>query len=506
MAMQMQIQFASIQQGEKLMKIIGLISAPEIAKLMDDVSLKPNPRSPNVNKITRAIDATLDRDPELLQYKTKGVLAAGKYVRRDNAVFSIDFTTPSYGGILDGGHNFFAIVRHMMIEAVKYKYSSMKKEDKKIRSEVEKTRSWKDLIERWQYHGEIVKEFANSVSGLGMSSRFSINSKLAKKFSFLLPIEILSPTNGTTEREVKDIIHEISVARNNNVQLKDVAIAQHKGSYEFLKQVLPVAVNDKVQWKSGENQCPILPTKVVPLTLLPMLKLEQADVLFKIAKAINTTNSDSDEEQEGTVGFPPVKLMSMYTSTAGCVSLYSQVIDAVLNLDADGEDDEGFKEIVVDSLGVLKDLPDLWDTLECSFEDLYSVVASGNDKQYSDLSCNRKGPAKKDTPTRFMTCVIKKGKFVARAGFLTPLFMTMASAFLTYVPNKRKVMWTVDVQRIKNEILIPSRQMKDMLKQFISLIKSMDYDPAKFGKSPVMYDMFGNDYKFKAWVDHVKHN
>lgn len=494
------IKDASVQTGKKLMKIIGLLSASELVKLMDQVSLKPNPRSPNVNKITKAITRTIEEYPELLQYKTKGVLAAGNYISKSGKTYTIDFSTPAYGGILDGGHNFFAIVRVMLIDAVRHKYSSQRAEDKRIRRLVDHIRSWQDLTEMWRMYGEHVVSLIKALDSL--STAVKATDKMCRKFSFLLPVEIISPREGTTEREVKGIIHEISVARNNNVQLKEVAIAQHKGSYDLLKQILPAEVNSKVQWKSGENQCPIPPTKVVPLALLPLKKLEEANVLKKLSDSINATSSQDEDAEEAS--FPPVKLMSMYTSTNGCISIYSQVIDAVANLNESGGHAE-IVESIVDSLGVIRDLPAMWDAFEFAFEDLFALAVSGNEKKYSELGCNSKGAAKKETPTRFFTRQIPKGRFVSRAGFVTPLFMNICHAFLKYDISAQKVDWVVSPDRIVDEILSPSKACKAMMKQYLSFIKTMDYDPSKFGKAPLAYNALSNDSSFLEWMAHVKH-
>jgi len=496
---EIEIQCASVQTGKKLTKIIGLLSAKSLAAMMDGITLRPNPRSPNVNKITKAITHTLESDPELLQYKTKGVLAAGKLVSNSGCHFDIDFSTPSYGGILDGGHNFLAIVRVMLIEAVRHKYPTLKKEDKRIRKEVEKIRSLRDLMDRWKTYGLIVKEMIDALEGLPANAKKQ--DKLFRKMSFLLPVEVIVPCHGTTDNEVREIIHEISVARNNNVQLKEVAIAQHKGSYELLKHILPDEINSRVQWKCGENQCPIAPTKIVPLALLPLKKLEEAGVLGRLAVAIHA-NNDADADAEETA-FPPVKLMSMYTSTAGCISIYSQVIDAVANLNEFGGDDELLGS-VLDSLAVIQDLPRVWDELECQFEELFSAAVSGNEKKYAELSCNSKGPVKTETPTRFYTKQIPKGKFVSRAGFVTPLFMSMCSAFLAYDVEEQKVKWLVSPDRIIAEIAMPSKQCKAMMHDYVSLIKTVDYDPSKFGKAPMPYEALNNYGSFIAWVNYVK--
>ena len=466
--------------------------------------LRPNPRSPNINKITRAITQTLEEDPELLQYKTKGILAAGKFVSKKNeSEFDIDFSTPSYGGILDGGHNFFAIIRVMLIESVKHKYSSRSREDKRIRKDIEKIRSLHDLIGKWRTYGDLVETLLDDLDKLPESAKKQ--DGLARKFSFLEPIEIITPRPGTTENEVKDIIHRISVARNNNVQLSEVAIAQHKGSYEYLKQILPEDINALVQWKAGENQCPIAPSKIVPLALLPLKVLENANVLRRLAAALHTADDDDDSTEEAV--FPEVKLMSMYTSTAGCISIYSQVIDAVDNLKTCGDDaaDE-IADSVLESLRVIQDLPRIWDVIEYKFEEYFSLAIQGNEKKYADIPCNSRGPAKKETPTRFYTRQIPRGRYACRGGFATPLFMSICLEFLAYDEDSQKVEWVVSPDKLVDELSVPDNSFILMMRDYIGVMKDTAYDPSKFGKSSMIYSLLKISKNFQVWVQYVKHS
>lgn len=503
MAVQIQFEAIARQAGDRLMKLIGLIGAQEVAKLMDAIGLKPNPRSPNVNRITKAIVRTLEDGPELLQYKTKGLLLAGKFLKADGKICHFDFDSPTYGGILDGGHNFFALCREMVIDAVRATYASMKAEDKRLRKKAEQIKSWQDLKDQWDVHSDVVKKFIVSVH-VDTGNFFHQPRRLERKYSYLLPVEILSPVNDTSDKEVSQMIHEISVARNNNVQLKDFAIAQHKGSYEYLKQVLPDELNKKIQWKSGENQHPIIPTKIIALALVPLRKLYDADIVKKIGDAVNNVESEDGDNPE-EVTFSEVKLMSMYTSTAACISNYSQIVDAVSNLADEGRDEEDLKSVVTDSLEVVAELPELWDELEVNFQGLYEVSCEGL-KPYAELPCNKKGPAKKESPTRFFSKQIQPGKYVACAGFLAPLFSSIAMAFTTYNPRpqEKRVKWIVNVKKILDEFSNPSPAFKKVMSAYIKLMGDQGYDPQKFGKNSMSYSVLGQYACFENWVSYVK--
>lgn len=506
--MNLKIQNASLLKGDKLTKLSGLLSADMLVRMMDEVSLKPNPRSPNVNKITRAIDETLEQEPELLQYKTKGILMAGEYRGRDGETFVIDFQKPVYGGILDGGHNFFALVRTLLIEAVKVLYPTMGATDKRKRKEAKKVRSWRDLVDIWQLEGAKVGAFVAEATGHGGDKKAGV--KLHRKLSFLVPVEVLSPSEGIPAKAVGEIIHSISVARNNNVQLKDVAIAQHKGSYDYLKHVLPDGLNRKIQWKSGENQCPILPTKIVSLAILPIEKLAQAGVFREIETAVQAT-LQTDGDGTDTFHLPAVHRKSIYTSTAGCVSAYSQLVDAVSNLADNGADDDDLKQTVVDSLAVVAEMPDVWDALEERFEDLFGAVSGAVGKQYPELPCNKKGPTKKEVPTRFQTRQIQPGRFPACTGFLAPLFAALVGGSLVFDKEGRRVVWSIHPSILVKELDAPSSEFLVMLEDYVRLMDSQaGYDPSKFGKTQAVYDMFEHYQSVQLWFAHAretaKHN
>lgn len=500
--MKLSIQNASIQRGDKLIKLVGLLPADMLVRMMDEVSLKPNPRSPNVNKITKAIDETLNMEPEMLQYKTKGILMAGDYKGRDGDGFDIDFQTPEYGGILDGGHNFFALVRNLIIEAVKVHYSSMRPEDKRMRKSSQKIRSWQDLADFWKLEGANTIEFVSEV--LSPDGERRSGKKLRRKLSFLVPVEVLSPAEGVSAKEVREMIHGISVARNNNVQLKDVAIAQHKGSYDYLKQVLPEELNRKIQWKSGENQCPILPTKIVSLAILPIEKLSKSGVYGEIETAIQST-MQGDAEATESFHLPPVHRKSIYTSTAGCVSAYSQLVDSVCNLADNDCDDTNLKQTVVDSLEVVADIPAIWDALEERFESLFDAVGDLAGKRYPDLPCNKKGPTKKEQPTRFQTRQIQPGKFLACTGFIAPLFAAIVGGCLTFDQIERKVVWSIAPSVIIGELDSPSEAFLNMMADYVRLMDSQaGFDPSKFGKTQAVYDMFEPYQSVQNWFSHVR--
>lgn len=497
------VNYAAEQKGTKIRKIIGLLSARELMKLMDAVSLRPNPRSPGNNRITKAIRKTLETCPDLLQYKTKGILAAGKIVKCDNGTYTIDFDTPSYGGILDGGHNFYSVMRTLVVEAVNAKYPATTKPNKEIRKGVESIKYWSDLTGKWAENRQTVVEFLERVERLSDAEKKT--DKSARLLSFAMPVEIISPAEGTGDKEVAEIIHEISVARNNNVQLKDIAIAQHKGSYEFLKAVMPEELNRKIEWKYGEKDCPIASGKIVTLAMLPLIKLQDAGVLREL---LRLEKFSEDEEESDDAVFPTIRAVSMYSSSSQCISAYSRIIDAMSNLRDTGDDsDDGYgssiAKKIIDSLDVVKDLPEIWDDIEAKFERIYSVSAAGTDfKRYGLLKCNSK-KLKKPTPTRFHTRTMQPEEISAKAGFVTPLFASICLAFLEFNDDTGKVDWAVEPKKIRREIAKLADGPSEMIRDYISAMQTVSYDPSTFGKSALAYDM-AKRMAFAMWAEGIR--
>lgn len=102
---------ATEQMNGTIGRIIRTVSIREFAKIISALNLDANPRVSRVGRVTDAITETIEKTPELLAYKSKGVLLAA-------AQFSSEGTRPSYRltfgnrrieGILDGGHNSLAI-------------------------------------------------------------------------------------------------------------------------------------------------------------------------------------------------------------------------------------------------------------------------------------------------------------------------------------------------------------------------------------------------------------
>lgn len=208
-------------EGVKINKHLSSISPLNFIKLLSRADNKVNPRIANINRITKAIHETLEQSPELYLFKSKGLLVATescKILERNRV--ELTFDNIEYEGIMDGGHNTFAIAIYLVDKLFDVKL-----------------KEWDECKEFWTTHyDEIITQFKDN----------------ADKFKFSIPIEIITPNDedGAVE-EYYDYLSEICSARNNNVQLKETAKGNQIGLYEHLKTVLGSEFN--VIWKTGDS-------------------------------------------------------------------------------------------------------------------------------------------------------------------------------------------------------------------------------------------------------------
>ena len=460
------------QPGPVITRYVGFLSAESIAALMNDaITLNPNPRSPTYNRIAKDIEKTLEKHPDCFKYMSKGTLFSCHVIEHSEDKLTLDLQN---GGILDGGHNFFAICRYLLQKCVRAQYPGQRKFEVEAKRKVDGAKDWDKLVQAWSEYGKSV-DLALKMS----CSKY--------KMSFELPAEFLAPASAAREKDFKELIQLISVARNNNVQLKAEAIAQQKGSYELLRLNLPSAINDKVQWKSGQPGRTISSTHVVRLAIVPLWVLQHNGVLYNVQAAVNKMLGADDEGEKLT--FDQISLQAIYSSATKSVSQYSQVIDAVTNLDTG----EPTRQSVVKSLGVLAELPALWDVIEYAFENEYDKAVSGNPakKVFKDFTCNRDGKTgeakvlKTPKPTRFQTMQMGIGSCAPAYGFITPLFVALATALMEYNMKASRVVWRFNMDKIIDDIKygLSGNVLEKVMPDFIDTIEEAEYNPQNVGKT-----------------------
>lgn len=308
----------------KIHKFISSISPGNFIKLLKDADNKVNPRIATVNKITKSIHETLETSPELFWFKSKGILISTEnceILERNRLKISLD--NLDYEGIMDGGHNTFAIAIYIIEKLF----------DKKLKT-------WNECKEFWDDNYEEIEKRFNEEKD---------------SFKFSIPVEIITPNNEEGAiNEFYDYISEICSARNNNVQLKETAKGNQVGYYDYLKEIL----NDEfdIIWKTGDSG-KIKSEDVISLASLSFIFLKENGLLPSDLKSLNK--------------------ISVYSQKSKCVDFFNDV----MSHSEISEEVKG-KYILKDSavrsaLDLTKGILHFFDRLYLEFPNLYHKAAPG---------------------------------------------------------------------------------------------------------------------------------
>lgn len=417
----------AIQEHQKLSKIVGVIDAKNLAKVLNVVGLTANPRKSKKNKITSAIIETLEKSPDLFRFKSKGLLISTMNCQiLQRGRISLSFENPQFEGVLDGGHNMLAIGCFILAE---YFGDQNHKEIKKIKK-------WDDFMRVWEdYHDEL--------------------SDVLETFEFKVPIEVIYP-EPQYEEYFRDTVLEISDARNNNSSLTAQTKADHKGYYEFFKACLDPVINENVEWKDNDIDKTIRSPDIVSLSLIPFYMLQEKGYLTEKAPRINP--------------------ITIYSSKGKCVENYNKLFE--LYSDEDG----GISNSMFSSaLELMKDIPSLYDRIYKQFPDSYKNYSS----RFGGISCVRKYEKGKRGGTYLPRQ--PKTKFYAEDceysypdGFIIPIVVALSS--IMKVEND-KVIWAVE-----NPHDFVDENLTLCIKILMSNIKENDYNPNTVGKSSGAYE------------------
>lgn len=264
--------------------------------------IKVNPRIATVNKITRSIHETLDTSPELFWFKSKGILLSTEICEElDRNRVRLSFDDLDYEGIMDGGHNTFAIAIYIIEKLF----------DRKLKT-------WDECKSYWNSNYEnILEEFGKNV----------------EKFRFTIPIEILTPNkeDGSVE-EFYDNISEICSARNNNVQLKETAKGNQVGFYDYLKERLDLKYD--IIWKTGDIG-KIKSEDVISLSTLGLIFLNEQNLLPNSIKSLNKISIYSQKENVLIFLMKLLRIQKLALKDKGKFILNSKRVMSVLNMTDD---------------------------------------------------------------------------------------------------------------------------------------------------------------------------
>lgn len=373
------------RESVKIRKIVSSISPATLIRLVKNADNRINPRTATTNSITKAIHETLDISPELFWFKTKGILLATENCERlERNRIRVTFNNPVYEGIMDGGHNTFAIAR----------FIANKLFDKTFKN-------WDECKDFWnKNYDEIVAEFKEREN--------------ESTFRFSIPVEIVFPADSEeAKEEYYTSIAEICSARNNNIQLRETAKGNQVGCYDYLKERLS---DYEIIWKTGEKG-KIKSEDVIAMACIPLYFLQEANFLPKGIKKFNRVN--------------------LYSSKTQCVSFFNEVIS-----NEEFSVPEHGKYVITSPL--LKSALDMteaimryFDILYVSFPDMYNK----NQGSFGRITCVKNDEKSKSWPL-FKT-ISTPIPYIYPDGFIYPLIGGIVS-LIEYDDQTDTLKWKVD--------------------------------------------------------------
>mgnify|MGYP005875557443 FL=1 len=244
---QTQVSVTRSIEGICIQKIVMPISPLGFINLMHHADSKVNPRKAKINPIVKAIEETLQFSPELYFFSSKGILLSSIYVDLlDRNRVRLSFSEEEMEGIMDGGHNAFALCRFI---------ANVINDDN--------LKTWDDCIRYYRNEDTFASLKVGYESHIG-------------QLKFSIPIEVIAPVD-KDEASIEyfsNHILEICSARNANVSLNEATKSNKEGLYEDLKKCLKGSYRENIAWRSGEPGT-IKCDDIVALACLPLIKLHE---------------------------------------------------------------------------------------------------------------------------------------------------------------------------------------------------------------------------------------
>jgi hypothetical protein len=424
-----------------LRRVEGTATVDSMIRLIDVADLEANPREAKVGEVTDAIQETLEETPNLFPFKSKGILlAAGECKVLERSRFELCFNDRQIQGILDGGHNLLAIALFIL---------RMAAGEKAIRG----VKRWEHVPPKWKQFRTEVEEFKSL-------------------FDFLTPLEVVYPQDGPGGRdEFQDAILDVARARNNNSELTEETRANKSGLYDALQDALDPSLREQVEWKTNDGGR-IKAREVIALAWVPLSLL-----------------------QEEVLGKADVNAVSIYRNKGACVSAFNTLMTQDhISAKTKGDIRELTHEGVRSALGLMKEIPRLFDSIYARFPEAYNRVSPGFGRISSVRVWDPKKVPTKGAPKdpKYLP-VAPKTKFYETEcqydfpdGFVMPLVWALRELM---EDSGGIVRWKVAPDKFIE------RYLDQTLAVFHGMIQLAGYDPQKVGKTAASYELISNDFR-----------
>jgi len=421
----------------------GYLKAIDLPKITNILNIDSNPRKPKESKVTKDIAASIEDSPGIFHLMSKGLLlSCSESTILDRGRIRIDTRNTDYSksGILDGGHNMFAILKHFLIT---------------LNYDVYKLKKWDEIIAVWRENQEeIIQAVSNTEDKIIQSS-----------LDFLIPIEVIYPKDSKDEHSLNEwgITHSnITHARNNNAELVSSTKDNQQGYYDYLKDILPKDIKESIQWKTNGDGT-IRVADVLALALIPLSVVPQ-----------KTTGVNL-----------PANLVKIYNSKAYCVDIFKEILDRN-GSKIGGNEFELQDPIIKSALGLIPDILRIYDYIYAEYPKAYNkdgsfgkmeVVKIYDAEKFKDGGSKY---LKRKPKTKFLN---QDCKYSYADGLIIPLVVAI----------KELIYFDEYSQSLKWKVTDPIKFLEDNLdpisKIYGMVIRMASYNPQKIGKDSGSYEL-----------------
>lgn len=419
-------------------RLVGFVQAKSLLSLFDAVDLDANPRSARWGQVTAAIVDSINRDPDIFPFKTKGVLVGSSdYEALQRQRFELRFADPTTEGILDGGHNMLAIGTHILATAL---------DDEKA---IRKVKNWDTFKDLWKANRQAIEAIRDELN-------------------FLVPVEVLVPADLDDDgvvAEFRSELLEICAARNNNAELTLETKANQKGFYDAIKQALPKQVADRIEWKSNMTGGDVKVRDIIALAWIPLSLLPDLPV-----KAPAPQN--------------------IYRNKGECAKLFDDLMsdEGISARAADGPTHALHNAAVQSAIKVLGSIPSLYDKIYAMLPDAYNKADGkfGRMTVVKIYDPTKKGD-KKHTRTVPLTHFTEQPvRFSYPDALIMPLVWGLR-ALMEVVDGE--VRWKTDPSTFLD------RHLNRIAQSYRFAIEMAGFDPQKLGKNEGSYSLAEREFE-----------
>ena len=448
---------ANDQSLSGIRKVSGFVKLKNFIEIIDVIDLDANPRHSKIGKVTRDIQESIRTTPELLPFKTKGVLlAASEYEALDRSRFRVRFAEAGTEGILDGGHNTLAIGMYILSLALESAGSRVPRG----------ISTWNDFKEAWRENRGAVNEYLQRIRSEQKDTQI-----FDGELDAFVPVELLLPVDPEeyeSEVSFRKYLLEICVARNNNVQLSTGTKANQQGYFDSLRSLFEKTnkdLADRIEWKSNEGGV-VKVEDVISLAWIPLALL-----------------APFEDDRKRRVEAPAPT--TLYSGKQNCLSSFERMMssEAVTSSSNGDYKRELHSTSVLSAFKIAVQLPELYDYIFEKLPELYNEAGG----KYGRITAVKKLNERKKKETHYLG---KEIQTLSPDGFVAPLVYGLQALMeVKEEDGKEVVVWK------EEPMSWLEKNLPAIVKSYSDVFEPWGYDPQKVGKSSKSYTDAINAYK-----------